>query len=80
MTKDNGSTQQLTAKRENAEILLKSAITELSKLLDGRKVDGDKWFPRGIDGVKVRVKLFDVELSVELEGALPAGSDAEGDE
>lgn len=80
MTKENRADQQLTATRENAESLLKCAIEELNKLLEGRKGDGAKWFPNGIDGVKVSVKLFEVELSVELEGALPADDEADGDE
>lgn len=71
MTKDNRADQQLAATRENAESLLKSAIVELNQLLESRKADGAKWFPNGIDGVKVSIKLFDVELSLELEGALP---------
>ncbi|HEY6722847.1 MAG TPA: hypothetical protein VI197_02415 [Polyangiaceae bacterium] len=79
MTKENRADQQLLT-RENAESLLRCAIEELNKLLDGRRADGPKWFPNGIDGVKVSVKLFDVELSVELEGALPGGSEADGDE
>ena len=73
MTKDNRADQQLAATRENAERLLKCAILELNQLLESRKADGAKWFPNGIDGVKVSVKLFDVELSLELEGALPRG-------
>jgi len=77
MTKDNRADQQLAATRENAESLLKSAILELNQLLESRKADGAKWFPNGIDGVKVRIKLFDVELSLELEGALPPGTEDE---
>lgn len=80
MTKENRADHQLTATRENAESLLKSAMEELNKLLEGRKADGPKWFPNGIDGVKVSIKLFDVELSVELEGALPAGAEADSDD
>lgn len=82
MTKDNRPDQQLTATRENAERLLKTAIGELNTLLEGRKADGDKWFPNGIDGMKLSIKLFDVELSLELEGALPVGlaGEGEGDE
>lgn len=80
MTKENRAGQELALTRENAESLLKSAIGELNTLLDGRKADGDKWFPNGIDGVKVTVKLFDVELSLELEGALPAESEDGSDD
>lgn len=80
MTKDNRPEQQLAATRENAERLLKTAIGELNTLLEGRKADGDKWFPNGIDGMKVSIKLFGVELSLELEGALPAGLASEGGE
>lgn len=80
MTKDNRADQQLAATRENAESLLKSAVLELNRLLESRKADGAKWFPNGIDGVKISIKLFDVELSLELEGALPPGLGGEGPE
>jgi len=40
-----------------------------------------KWFPHGIDGIKISIKLFDVEATLELEGVQPPqpGDEDEGD-
>jgi hypothetical protein len=51
---------------------LKSSVEELRKLLQAPKSDALKWFPHGIDGVKVSVKLSGVEVTFELEGVQPS--------
>jgi len=80
MTKDDRAEQQLKAAREQAEGLLRCAVEELNTLLVAPKSDTLKWFPHGIDGVKISVKLLDVEVALELEGALPAGSGNEDED
>jgi hypothetical protein len=80
MTKDDRAEQQLKATREHAEGLLKSAVEELRNLLAAPKSEGLKWFPHGIDGVKVSIKLLDVEATLELEGVQPAQPDDDEDE
>jgi len=75
MTKDDRAEQQLKATREQAEGLLKCAVAELQSLLAAPKSEGLKWFPHGIDGVKISIKLLDVEATLELEGVQPAPAD-----
>lgn len=71
MTNDDRTEEQLKAAREQAEGLLKCAVAELRSLLVAPEGASPGWFPHGVDGVKVSVKLSDVEVSLELEGAVP---------
>jgi len=80
MTKDDRAEQQLKAAREHAEGLLKCAVAELRALLVLPKSETLKWFPHGIDGIKVSIKLFDVEATLELEGVQPPQPGDEDDD
>ena len=75
MTKDDRAEQQLKAAREHAEGLLKCAVAELRSLLVAPKDESLQWFPHGIDGVKISIKLHDVEATLELEGVVPSQSE-----
>lgn len=71
MTNDDRTEVQLKAAREHAEGLLKCAVEELRSLLVAPKSESLEWFPHGIDGVKISIKLHGVEATLELEGVQP---------
>lgn len=77
MTKDDRTEKQLAAARANAEGLLKCAVVELRKLAEAPSGEGVSWFPNGIDGIKVSIKAFGVEASLELEGAMASSNGAD---
>ncbi|HEU5073015.1 MAG TPA: hypothetical protein VFU02_02565 [Polyangiaceae bacterium] len=79
MTERVRNEEQAAAACAQAENLLKCAIGELQRLAQAPAGDALKWFPHGIDGIKVSVKVFDVEASLELEGALANPTDQDAD-
>jgi hypothetical protein len=79
MMKDEQMEKQIAAARANAEGLLQHAVSELRKLVAVPKEDAVKWFPHGIDGIKISIKVYEVEASLELEGAV-ASSAVESDD
>ena len=78
--KDDPMEKQIAAARANAEGLLQHAVSELRKLLAAPKDEGVKWFPHGIDGIKISVKVYQVEASLELEGAVASSVDLSDDD
>ena len=72
--KDEQMEKQIAAARANAEGLLQLAVSELRKLVAAPKDDVVKWFPNGIDGIKISIKVYQVEASLELEGALASAA------
>lgn len=78
--KDDPMEKQIAAARANAEGLLQHAVSELRKLLAAPKDEGVKWFPHGIDGIKISIKVYQVEASLELEGAVASSADPSDDD
>ena len=72
--KDEQMEKQIAAARANAEGLLQHAVNELRKLVAAPKDDVVKWFPHGIDGIKISIKVYQVEASLELEGAVASSA------
>jgi len=78
--KDEQMEKQISAARASAEGLLQHAVSELRKLLAAPKDEGVKWFPHGIDGIKISIKVYQVEASLELEGAVASSVDPSDDD